>query len=143
MVDWFALETILLETGIPKQFVKWIMLIVTSVTYRFNINGNYTKCMKANRGIRQGDPLSPVLFVIIMEYLNRLLHKMQRNPDFNHHSKCEKLNITNLAFADDVLLFARGDCRSVEMLMQTLNTFSETAGLVVNPSKCNIYFVGG
>ena len=142
MVDWFALETILLETGIPKQFVKWIMLTVTSVTYRFNINGNYTKSMKANRGIRQRDPLSPVLFVIIMEYLNRLLHKMQRNPDFNHHSKCEKLNITNLAFADDVLLFAIGDYRSVEMLMQTLNTFSETTGLVVNPSKCNIYFGG-
>ena len=81
---------------------------VSTVSYRFNVNGIYSDIMQAKRGIRQGDPMSPMLFVIIMEYMHRTLVKMQQNPDFNHHSKCEKIGLTNLTFADDVLLFYRG-----------------------------------
>jgi hypothetical protein len=76
MVDWSALKDILQEVSIPNTFISWIMTTVTTVSYRFNINGKYTDRMEAQRGIRQGDPLSPLLFVITMEYLNRLLLKM-------------------------------------------------------------------
>lgn len=91
----------------PSQFIRWTMIIVISVSYKFNINGSYTIVMQARRGVRQGDPLSPLLFVIIMEYMNIPLHKMQKISDFNHHAKCDRLHITNLAFTDDVLLFNR------------------------------------
>lgn len=119
--------------------MKWIMIGVTSVSYRFNINGENSRMMKASRGIRQGDSISPFLFVIVMEYMSRLLFKMQQNPDFNHHSKCEKLNLTHLTFADDILLFARGDVGSMDLLMHTLQVFSGSTGLVVNPAKCFVY----
>ena len=76
MVDWGALEDILRELGIPPKFIQWIMLTVTTVSYEFNVNGVLTKPMQACRGVRQGDPLSPLLFVAIMEYLSRLLIKM-------------------------------------------------------------------
>jgi hypothetical protein len=76
MVDWSALKDILQEVSIHNTFISWIMTTVTTVSYRFNINGKYTDRMEAQRGIRQGDPLSPLLFVITMEYLNRLLLKM-------------------------------------------------------------------
>jgi len=87
MVDWRALESILNEIELPTKFVKWIMLVVSTVSYRFNVNENYSDIMKAQRGVREGDPISPYLFVIIMEYLDRVLYKMQRNPDYNHHAK--------------------------------------------------------
>ncbi|CAK8530499.1 unnamed protein product [Lathyrus sativus] len=116
------------------------MTTVTTVSYRFNINGLYTDRINSRRGIRQGDPLSPLLFVIIMEYLSRLLLKMQRNPKFNHHAKCERLQITHLTFADDLLLFSRGDYVSVEILYLTLNKFLDSTGLKINPSKSRMYF---
>lgn len=142
MVDWTALETIMKELDLPGKFITWIMNIVTTVSYVFNINGEISNDMFARRGIRQGDPISPLLFVFIMEYFNRLMEQLQLNPNFNHHAKYEKLGITHLTFADDVLLFCRGDTVSMEMMIKTVTEFSNTTGLVINPTKCRIYFGG-
>jgi hypothetical protein len=142
IIDWRAMECVLKEVGFPNQFTNWIMIAVTSVSYRFNINGNHTTIMKANRGLRQGDPISSLLFVIMMEYLNWCFQRMQKNHNFNFHAKCEKLNLTNLCFADDLLLFSRGDKESVAIMMETFEKFSKTTGLKVNPAKCCIFFSG-
>jgi hypothetical protein len=141
-VDWLALQHILREIGLPNQFIRWIMLGVTSVSYKFNIHGRYTGFMKARRGLRQGDPISPLLFVIVMEYLHRMLHCLKKVLDFNFHSKCENLNIINLSFADDLLIFTRGDTKSVELIMAKIRDFSHSIGLHVNPSKCKIFYGG-
>ncbi|XP_058783911.1 uncharacterized protein LOC131658659 [Vicia villosa] len=74
-----------------------------------------------------------------MEYMSRLLNKLQENPNFKHHAKCKKLNLTHLTFANDILLFSRGDAGSVELLMGTLQDFSGSTGLVINPAKCFVY----
>ncbi|XP_058752813.1 uncharacterized protein LOC131626004 [Vicia villosa] len=70
-VEWIALNQILIELGFPHKFVTWIMVCVTTVSYRYSINGTPTRILKAKRGLRQGDPVSPLLFVLIMEYLHR------------------------------------------------------------------------
>ena len=77
-----------------------------------------------------------------MEYLDRVLYKMQRNPDYNHHAKCEKLSITHLTFADNILLFSRGDTISVEIMMEAVNKFTKSTGLMLNATKIRIYFGG-
>lgn len=84
--------------------------------------------------------MSPLLFIIIMEYLHTILHKLKHVLDFNYHSKCENLHIINLSFTYDLLLFARGDPTSVNLLMQAYNDFSSSTGLVVNPAKCKVYY---
>lgn len=67
----------------------------------------------------------PLLFVLVMEYL---------------HPKCERLNITNIWFADDLLLFIRGDIVSVWMMMTKFIIFSESTGLKASPTKCRMFF---
>lgn len=111
------------------------MAIVTTVTYVFNVNGDLTQPMVACRGIRQGEPISPLLFVLMMEYLSRLLSKMQMDQNFNFHAKCEKHRLSNLIFVDDVLLFCRGDIISDDMILSIVKLFSLSTGLVMNPQK--------
>lgn len=67
---------------------------------------------------------------------------MQKNHNFNFHTKCERLGLTNLCFADDLLMFARDDIGSVDIMLQTFGKFSKSTGLKVNPAKCYIYFDG-
>ncbi|KAL0389455.1 UNVERIFIED_CONTAM: hypothetical protein Scaly_0302600 [Sesamum calycinum] len=61
------------------------------------------------------------------------------NSDFNFHPKCEKLKITHLLFADDLMLFSRGDLPSIHMLMECLQEFRDVSGLAVNTAKSNIF----
>lgn len=141
-MDWNALETILKEISFPRMCTNWIMLVVTTITYRFTINGKHTKIMKENRGLRQGDRMSPLLFVIVMEYMHKILHKLRYIPYFIFQSKCEKLHIININFADDLLLFAIGDSTSVKLLMKAFSDFSKSKSLIVNPAKCKVYYGG-
>ncbi|XP_058786091.1 uncharacterized protein LOC131660760 [Vicia villosa] len=121
-------------------------IISKILTYRLGkvigsiINGELISAMPTKHGLRQWDPISPLLVVLFMEYLNRCFHKMKKNLDYNYHSQCEKVNITNLSFADDLLLFARGDIISVDLIMKTIHSFSAATRLKMNASKCKIYF---
>lgn len=118
------------------------MLAVTTASYRININDVHNEILKAKRGLRQGNSLPPLLFVIVMEYLNRILQRLNGKSDFNYHSKFGRIQLINLYFADDLLLFSRGNKKSVQMVMDMFAKFSKSTGLKVNPSKCKIYFGG-
>ncbi|XP_022852082.1 uncharacterized protein LOC111373749 [Olea europaea var. sylvestris] len=89
------------------------MVCISTPSFSLAINGSIHGFFKGKRGLRQGDPLSPLLFVICLEYLSRALKVATNNLDFNYHPKCGPLKITHLAFADDLMLFARGDSTSI------------------------------
>lgn len=77
IVEWYALEAILRELSFPPQFIIWVMLAVTIVSYRYKVNGDHTGILKGKRGHRKMDPLSPLLFVIAMEYMHRVMQRMK------------------------------------------------------------------
>lgn len=90
----------------------------------------------------RGDLISPLLFVIIMEYLHRVLETLALNPNFNFHPKCENMKITNPCFVDDLFLFARGDLESVRVMMNKIRKFTAATGLKARLPKSKIYFDG-
>ncbi|KAK6123535.1 hypothetical protein DH2020_042722 [Rehmannia glutinosa] len=98
-ISWDFLRDVLMGLGFPHLFVSWIMECVSTTSYSLSINGGTYGLFKGQRGLRQGDPLSPYLFVICLEYLSRLINKKTTNTHFNYHPKCGPLNITHLAFA--------------------------------------------
>ncbi|XP_020260823.1 uncharacterized protein LOC109837129 [Asparagus officinalis] len=97
---------------------------------------------QGKHGLRQGDPLSPYLFILGMEYLSRKLGMLKNDRLFKFHPKCSQLNITHLIFADDLLLFVKGDVHSVHKLFQCVKEFSAVSGLEANPEKCSVFFGG-
>lgn len=118
------------------------MKAVTTVSYQFCINGQITRSMKAAKGLRQGDPIPPLLFVIVMEYLHRKLEKLKKGTEFKYHSNCEKIGLIDLSFGDDLLLFLKGFVQSVQVLTKAFEGFSRSTWLIVNPMKCKAYYGG-
>lgn len=104
------------ELVFPSLFVSWVMQCVQSVSYFILINGVPTTPVPAQKGLRKGDSISPFVFAIGMEYLLMCLADLSLNSDFNYHSRCEKLGITHMMFADDMLLLTRADVISVKLL---------------------------
>ncbi|XP_074302896.1 uncharacterized protein LOC141637231 [Silene latifolia] len=128
--------------GYSSAFFKYTWEIVgndmcIAVTNFFN-QGKLLK----QKGLRQGDPLSPLLFTVVMEYLTRIMEFTTEVMPFQFHSLCGKLRLQHLMFAADLLLFARGDKQSVLVLLRYFITFSASSGLQMNNQKSNIYFNG-
>ncbi|KAH0689336.1 hypothetical protein KY289_016694 [Solanum tuberosum] len=141
-VDWRYLEQVMAGLRFLKRFIDWEMQCVTTVSYSILINGELTKPFESARGLRQGDPMSPFLFAIVMEYLSINLNDLANHKQFKYHPKCSRLKITHLSFADDLLMFAKGDPESIHMLQEKFNVFIAASGLQANLSKSAMYFGG-
>ncbi|KAK4384487.1 putative mitochondrial protein [Sesamum angolense] len=112
---------------------------ISCSTFSVALNGSVHGFFKGSRGLRQGDPMSPYLFVLVMEIWSTLIrYRVQRAAHFQYHWKCKKIGLTNLCFADDVLLFCKADLPSIQVLRDTLTEFAALSGLNVNPAKSQI-----
>ncbi|XP_022030545.1 uncharacterized protein LOC110931459 [Helianthus annuus] len=143
-VEWSFLKNVLLGFGYNGIMVDWIMLCVSAASYSIRVNGSIHGYFKGKRGLRQGDPLSPYLFTLVMEVLTCILnHATRIDSSFRFHNKCEKQQIVNLCFADDLFLFARGNVASARCVMLSLTQFTRMSGLVPSSQKstglfCNV-----
>ncbi|XP_075076335.1 uncharacterized protein LOC142162991 [Nicotiana tabacum] len=77
-----------------------------------------------------------------MEYLSRSLHELKKEPTFQYHPRCRKLDITHMSFVDDLLLFAKGNLSSLVTLYKYFSQFFEALGLQANLGKSSVYFGG-
>lgn len=142
-LDWEFLMSTLSTFGFPSRLIDWIRRCVTTTRFSIAVNGELTRFFPAKRGLRQGDPLSPYLFIIAMEMFSRMVqHSIDASPGFRYHWRCDKIKITHLAFADDLLLFCHGDISSAMVLKRALERVSAASGLTPNSSKSNCFMTG-
>ena len=141
-VNWSFLRQMMNGVGFPEQFTELVMTCVKTPMFSILINGAPTGLFGAQRGLRQGDPMSPLLFALGMDYLDRIMKLVGDMEGFKYHVKCKEQKLTNLCFADDLLLFCNGDFRSVYTLLQGFQLFSHTSGLEVNSQKSEMIQVG-
>lgn len=140
-VDWSFLRCILQSFGFHHVMIKWIMRCVTSVSYSINVNGEVHGFFKGSRGLCQGYPMSPYLFTLVMEVLTLLLKRnVEEDGRFDFHPKCRKQKIINICFADDLIMFARGNAHSAGILIKTLNEFKLVSGLSPSLPKSTAFF---
>ncbi|CAA3000228.1 Hypothetical predicted protein [Olea europaea subsp. europaea] len=80
--------------------------------------------------------------MLCLEYFSRMVKVATNDSEFNYHPKCDPLKMTHLTFTDDLILFARGDVMSVQILMDCLSNFDFASGLRMNILKPSLYTVG-
>ena len=143
-VDWEYLRGAMIRLGFQDRWVNWVMQCVTTVSFSVNFNGVPHQKFKPTRGLRQGDPLSPYLFLLVADGLFALLRKQVANGNLRPLSICRQAPlITHLLFADDSLLFFKGDPQQANIIKEVLSDYTRSTGQLINPDKCSILFGTG
>lgn len=123
-MEWSFIHDLLEALQFPSHFVKCIMECITTPKFTLLIDGSTEGFFDPKRGLRQGDPMSPLLFVLCMDYLTRILSYIGELDEFKYFTGCRSLKLNHLSFVDDLLLFCKGEARSAYLLLQGLKLFS-------------------
>ena len=142
-VDHGFLDSMLENMGFGFKWRRWIADCISSPRLSVLINGCPTKQFGMERGLRQGDPLSPFLFNIVSEGLSCLLQKavgleMIKGEDFDRNG----IHISHLQFADDTIMFIKPKIEYVLNIKRILRCFELASGLKVNFHKSCVARVG-
>ena len=124
-VEWPYLKVVMAKFGFNVQWIKLIMLCVTTVSYLVLVNGKPKGMIHPSRGIRQGDLLSPFLFLLCIEGLHGLISNVAANGDIRGYSLCRNSpRLTHLLFAYDSLLFCRATIQKCQKILDILDTYA-------------------
>lgn len=138
-VNWKAVISTMKKMGFPEKFLNWIFLCISSAKYSIIINGAPYGFFGATRVLRQGCPLSPYLFVIVMEIFNSFLQQQVAQGSYGFHPRCSLTKLTHLCIADDVLVFFKGSVAAATTVKNYLDAFSSCSDLDVNKEKTALY----
>jgi hypothetical protein len=109
-VEWSFLENIMRKMGFCEEWIRIIMKCVSSVSYKMKVNDSYTHCISPQRGLRQGDPLSPYLFILCAEALSNMLRRAESEGKMEGIMICrEAPRVNHLFFADDSLILMKAE----------------------------------
>ena len=128
-----CLVEIMRKMGFCDRWLKLIHECISTVSYSILVNGEPKGEIFPSRGIRQGDPLSPYLFLLCLEGLNRMIQKAARDDIIRGFSLCKNgPKITHLFFADDSLLFCRARKEDLQAIQKILTSYEHASGQKIN-----------
>ena len=140
-VEWAFLEKILLKMGFQNSWVALIMECITTVSYSILVNGEPQRMIVPTKGLRQGDPLSPYLFLFSAEGLNAIFRKAADDGHIHGFSICRRgLKLPHLFFVDDCLLFCRSTLVKCDKIKELLAAYEVASGQMVNKDKATLFF---
>ncbi|KAL6572341.1 hypothetical protein OROMI_013299 [Orobanche minor] len=136
-INWNFIFQVMTRFGFSVVWVNFIKSCISNCWFSILVNGQSSGFFKSDRGIRQGDPLSPLIFAIAADYFSRSIDKMfDRNPTMFYKIK-KNVKITHLAYADDILIFLNATKKNLHLLNNCLTHYENVSGQKVNNFKSN------
>lgn len=142
-LEWSFLRNVLNRFGFHPTWVAWIMECVSSVSYCFLINGSTKGRVDPTRGLRQGDPLSPYLFILCSEVLSGMCVRAQEQGSLQGIKVARASPpLNHLLFADDTMFFCKSDRSTCRQLTCILERYEAASGQCINLLKSAVTFSG-
>ncbi|KAK6119349.1 hypothetical protein DH2020_046910 [Rehmannia glutinosa] len=140
-VEWSFILRVLSALGFPNSIVDLIKTCITTTSFSFLLNGTQFGYLHPQRGIRQGDPLSPYLFILCSEVFSLILQDLQAAGNIhglaiNKHAP----TISHLFFADDTLLFGHASIQEAKYIKYAIQLYESVSGQKINFEKSGILF---
>jgi hypothetical protein len=149
LVEWAYVESIMRKMGFAERWISLVMECIRTVQFSVLIDGVPKGFINPTRGIRQGDPLSPYIFLLCAEGLSALLQKASSSGRLKGiQSSRGGPWISHLFFADDSLLFGQASITDCRKILDILNVYEQCSGQKINREKtaslfqfkyCSIY----
>lgn len=134
-VAWPFLLEVLQHIGFPHRWTNWISILLSTVSTKVLLNGRLGRRIAHARGLRQGDPLSPMLFVIVMEVLNSLIKEADRRAALSPLPG-QAIRPRASLYADDLVVLIAPNTADLQCLLEILQLFAGASGLVTNVDRC-------
>jgi hypothetical protein len=140
-VEWIFLENMMRRLGFEERWISLMMACVSSVRYQVRFNSDETDMFTPTRGLRQGGPLSPYLFLLCAEGLSSLLLFEEEVGGIAGVRVCRNApSVSLLLFADDSLILMKADTNNATSLQQVLDIYCANSGQMVSLVKLSIFF---
>lgn len=128
-LEWSFIREVLQEVKFPSDLIQLIMSCVSSTPSSILFSGGALDPFYPSRGIRQGDSLSPYLFILCMEVLGRVIKEKSANGEWSPvKASKSRLAFTHLFFADDLLIFAKADASNCNSVRDAFDEFCIRSG---------------
>jgi hypothetical protein len=133
-----ALYLVLRRMGFPELFISWAKNLLETGTSAVLVNGVPGRNFRCKRGVRQGDPLSPLLFVLGAELLQYIINDLKDRGLLQLPIPIQQQDFPIVQYADDTLMIMPADSGQLIHLKEIMQTFSESTGHHVNYHKTTL-----
>lgn len=128
-LSWKFLTKCLRNMGFSEGIIEMVYKLISNNWYSIIVNGTRKGFFNSTSGLKQGDPLSPALFIIAAEVLSRALNSLNQKEKFKgFHMRKQGTQINHLCYADDLVIFTSGDRRSIKMIIDQLSKYQLASG---------------
>ncbi|KAL0349860.1 UNVERIFIED_CONTAM: hypothetical protein Sradi_4135200 [Sesamum radiatum] len=134
-VSWQFLYQVLQRKGFPQRWIGLVANAISHCWFSGLVNGEHAGVFHSTRGLRQGDPLSPALFVLAADYLSRGLERLFAAHPTIFYQAPGLIRVSHLAYADDLMIFTTTCRQNMELLRDFLRAYERVSGQLINAAR--------
>ena len=140
-LEWNFIRVMLIRANLPEDLIDIILSCVSTVSTSIMVNGEALDPIYPSRGIRQGDLLSPYLFILCIDFLGQLIEEKCNMKEWQPVKASESgPTFSHLLFADDLVFFAKANHANCTAIREVLDVFCGVLGQTISEVKSRVYF---